>query len=327
MIRTNRNAAHKVLEARLLRHLLHLPAGATAAAPSGSTPAASTLSVEPTRLASPLFIVAAPRSGSTLLFETLAATPQLHTLGGEAHWLIEGSEELRPGAAGIYSNRLDAEHATSAVAQRIIDRVLRNLQDSQGQPANAAGGSIRLLEKTPKNALRIPFLNAVFPDARFIFLWRDPRENLASIIEAWRSGNWTTYAELPGWDGPWSLLLPPGWQALRGRPVGEVAAFQWESANRIVLDDLSRLAPGRWTPVGYSELVSQPEATVRRLCGFAGLEFDAALAERTAAPLPLARYTHTPPAADKWRAHEGVIESVLPRVEATWKRLRAMGSG
>jgi hypothetical protein len=326
VIRTNHNAVHKVLEARVLRHLLHLPVGATAAPTSSATPAPSTPSVEPARLASPLFIVAAPRSGSTLLFETLAATPQLHTLGGEAHWLIEGSEELRPGAAGVESNRLDATHATSAMAQRIVDRVLRNLQDSRGQPVNASDESIRLLEKTPKNALRIPFLDAVFPDARFIFLWRDPRENLASIIEAWRSGNWTTYAELPDWEGPWSLLLPPGWRALRGHPIAEVAAFQWETANRIVLDDLGRLAPERWTAVGYAELLSQPQATIRRLCAFAALEFDAALAERTSAPLPLSRHTHTPPAAGKWRAHESAIEGVLPRVEATWKRLQALAA-
>jgi hypothetical protein len=172
--------------------------------------------------------------------------------------------------------------------------------------------------------LRIPFLDTVFPDARFIFLWRDPRENLGSIIEAWRSGNWITYTELPGWDGPWSLLLPPGWQALRGHPVAEVAAFQWESANRIVLDDLGRLAPERWTAVGYAELLSQPEATIRRLCAFAALEFDAALAERTSAPLPLSRYTQTPPAAGKWQAHEDAIQRVLPKVDATWRRLQAL---
>ena len=47
-------------------------------------------------------------------------------------------------------------------------------------------------------------------DARFIFLWRDPRENLGSIMDAWHAGGWVTYRALPGWDGPWSLLLPPG---------------------------------------------------------------------------------------------------------------------
>ncbi|HJS22560.1 MAG TPA: sulfotransferase [Steroidobacteraceae bacterium] len=323
--RTNGVAAHTVLEARLLRHLLHLPARAAAASSQGtSTPSATP--VEQSRLKSPLFIVAAPRSGSTLLFETLAVSPQLHTLGGEAHWLIEGSEELRPGAPGVDSNRLDAGHATGPIAQRIIDRVLRNLQDSQGQPAKAGPDPIRLLEKTPKNALRIPFFDAVFPDARFILLWRDPRENLASIIEAWRSGSWMTYGELPDWEGPWSLLLPPGWQSLRGQPLEEVAAFQWECANRIALDDLGRVAPGRWTCVRYSDLVERAGETISRICAFAGIAFDAALVERTAAQLPLSRYTQSPPAAEKWRAHEDAIQRVLAKVEATWQRLREKGS-
>ena len=75
----------------------------------------------------------------------------------------------------------------------------------------------------------------MFPDARFIVLWRDPRENLGSIMEAWRSGRWKTYNGLPGFDGPWSLLLPPGWHAMNGRPLEDIAAFQWDQTYRIVL--------------------------------------------------------------------------------------------
>jgi hypothetical protein len=111
---------------------------------------------------------------------------------------------------------------------------------------------------------------------------------------------------------------------VRGRPLEEVAAFQWDSANRIVLDDLGRLARGRWTSLRYSDLVSQPRETIRRLCEFAGIEFDAALSERTAGALPLSRYTQTAPAPDKWRAHGEAIERVLPKVEATWQRLQAL---
>jgi hypothetical protein len=324
-VRSNSIAAHKVLEARLLRHALHLPESASADASKGSA-SVFTRSAEQAQLKAPLFIVAAPRSGSTLLFETLARTPQLHTLGGEAHWLVEGLPELRPGAPAIESNRLTAAQAEGAVARRVIDGVLRNLQDHLGRPANLARDCIRLLEKTPKNALRIPFFNAVFPDARFIFLWRDPRENLASIIEAWRSGNWTTYPQLPGWDGPWSMLLPPGWQALRGQPLAQVAAYQWESANRIALEDLAALDHGRWTSLRYSDLVSEPRDTVRRLCEFAGIEFDAALARLVAEPLPLSRYTQTPPAAEKWRAHEDAIIKALPQVDATWQRLQVLAA-
>ena len=85
-----------------------------------------------------------------------------------------------------------------------------------------ADAPVRMLEKTPKNALRVPFLARVFPEARFIYLHRDPRPVLASMMEAWQSGRFRTYPNLPGWTGlPWSLLLVPGWRDLLGRPLHE----------------------------------------------------------------------------------------------------------
>ena len=82
-----------------------------------------------------------------------------------------------------------------------------------------------MLEKTPKNALRVPFLDACFPDAIFIYLYRDPRETLGSMMEAWLSGAFQTYPELPGWEGPpWSLLLVPGWRELIGTPLPELSS-------------------------------------------------------------------------------------------------------
>src|SRR5882757_2864001 len=63
----------------------------------------------PKSLESPIFIVAAPRSGSTLLFETLARSESLCSVGGEAHWLVENHKDLRPGEPGVDSNRLTAD--------------------------------------------------------------------------------------------------------------------------------------------------------------------------------------------------------------------------
>ena len=105
----------------------------------------------------------------------------------------------------------------------------------------APSGSGTVLGKDAKKFIAYFFPAQVFPDARFIFLWRDPRENLSSIMEAWRSGNWITYSALPGWDGPWSLLLPPGWPSLRSASLETIAARQWQSANEIALDDLALL--------------------------------------------------------------------------------------
>ena len=323
VMRTNGARALHVLEARVLKHLVADDAVTPVAVPA-VTQAAVKAVMRASRdrlLAKPVFIVAAPRSGSTLLFETLACTPGFNSFGGEAHWLIEDLETLRPGAPGLDSNRLTAAQATPDVIAAIRQTAAIRLQ---GPESLAPAEGARLLEKTPKNSLRIPFLRQVFPDARFIFLWRDPRENLSSIMEAWRAGGWITYESLPGWDGPWSLLLPPGWQCLRGAPLESVAAHQWRSANEIALDDLESLPREQWTAVACRDLVADPAATVRRLCEFTGVPFDAALLARTARVLPLSRYTHTPPAPDKWRRNEAAIERVLPDLEACWRRLRAL---
>jgi hypothetical protein len=269
----------------------------------------------------PVFIVSAPRSGSTLLFETLACTPQLWTVGGEAHWLVEGFDHLGPGAPGIDDNRIDARHATPEVAAELKQRLVERLRGPSGEPVPSHAAALRILEKTPKNALRIPFFAKIFPDAHFVFLWRDPRENLSSIMEAWRSGGWVTYSDVPDWDGDWSLLLPPGWRALRGRSLAEIASFQWECTNRIALDDLSLLPKSQWTVVNYEAFLSDTLGSVRRLCEFSGIEFDEALRKRVSMPLPSSRHTLTKPDPHKWRKNKESIDIELPKLRHTWDRL------
>jgi hypothetical protein len=261
----------------------------------------------------PVFILGAPRSGTTLLFETLAKAAGVWTVGGESHAVIEGIPELQPGHGGRDSNRLLATDATPEIKRSLCQRFLQQLRDRDGHAwVESNPGRIRMLEKTPKNALRIPFLNAVYPDSLFIYLYRDPRRNISSIMESWRSGRYVTYHALPDWEGPWSLLLPPGWRELRGRSLAELAAFQWESANRYILEDLGCLAPARWMAVDFSTFVRDPSGHVRRLCEFSGIEFDPALSRATSQPLPLSRSTLTPPDTGKWRKNEEEIASVLP---------------
>src|SRR5205085_12244330 len=113
--------------------------------------------------------------------------------------------------------------------------------------------------KTPKNSLRVPFLAAAFPDARFVYLYRDARESISSILDGWRSGRFVTYPELPGWTGlPWSFLLTPGWRDWNGMPIAEVAARQWATCVRVLLDDLDALEPERWCVASYDRLVAEP---------------------------------------------------------------------
>jgi len=183
---------------------------------------------------------------------------------------------------------------------------------------------VRLLEKTPKNALRVPFLLEVFPDAQFIFLHREPRANLSSMMQAWRARGWVTYRQLPGWPGPWSLLLPPGYERLQGRPLEEVVAFQWRVANDTILDDLADLPSERWVATRYEALVANPRAEIAKLLGFAGLPMDARLEAYLAKPLPLSKHTQTRPEPEKWRQNEREVERMMPQLEAIAARLAAL---
>lgn len=270
----------------------------------------------------PLIILTAPRSGSTLLFETLQQSHVLMSLGGESHSIIEAISALNPTSGQIDSNRLDASHATGETISIIHRQFSQHLCDVSGRKP-APDVAIRLLEKTPKNALRLPFFDKIFPDARYVFLYRDPREAISSIIECWQNGNWVTYPTLTGWDGGWSFLLPPNWQQLRAKPLAEVAAFQWQEANRFIVNDLATIDSSRWMAMNYADFLANPKHSIERIALFADIPFDQGLHQRTSGDLPHSRLTLTPPHADKWRRNETVM---LPYLEAAMAQFEAIKS-
>jgi len=274
----------------------------------------------PPVLERPVIILSAPRAGSTLLFETLAQAAGVYTIGGESHQLIESIAALRPGRGVVNSNRLTRRDATTAIVTELRQRFAGRIADRDQQPP-ASGARVRLLEKTPKNALRVPFLLEVFPDAQFVFLQRDPRTNLSSMMEAWRGKGWITYRQLPGWPGPWSLLLPPGYERLQGKPLEEVVAWQWRVANETILDDLADLPRDRWATVRYESLLADPRTEIARILEFAGLAMDERLAAYLAKPLPLSKYTQSKPDPGKWKKNEKEIGRVMPQLEEVARRL------
>ena len=273
----------------------------------------------------PVFIMAAPRSCSTLLFETMSRSAHLWSIGDESHQLIEQFPPLNP-LAEADSNRVTAEPLQGAIGEE-LGRSLRrafalNLRDRDGARPPPEG-SVRLLEKTPKNALRIPFLAALYPDALFIHLVRDPKENIASIIDAWRSRRFVTYPTIATANGPWSLLLPPGWRDQLQAPLPEVAAFQWWSANQYILDDLAAIPRERRCTVNASELLADPRALAERLCRFIDIPMDDKFATGLLQPLPLSMYTLHAPQADKWRRHGGSMHRLWPQISPLIHRLNA----
>ncbi len=276
----------------------------------------------------PVIILAAPRSGSTLLFEILSQAANAWSIGNESHTVIESFKKFSPTSGLCNSNRLDENDADRESLVAIRKYFYSQLRNRDGQRISDTDIQDPLMiEKTPKNALRIPFLNKMFPDAYYIFLYRNPRENISSIMDGWKSGRFETYANLPGRKSVWSFLLPPGWEKMHNKSLEEIAYFQWKSANSIILNDLQSLIPTeRWTSVSYSNIVNNTESSIKELCDFCGLEFDTTLQKTCKDSLKMSRYTLSTPSPTKWHKHAKELSRVIPSAKHTLKKIQQIAN-
>jgi uncharacterized protein (TIGR03032 family) len=227
------------------------------------------------RLAAPIFLVGAPQSGDAALLASLAhASGVWHVLTPST--FLDTIPAVDAAARDHESHRLTAADAPD-LTDAAQEALTAALVDRERRPAAQADGALLAVAAGSRLALRVPFLNAVFPDARFVFLTRAPEEAVAEMLVGWRSQTMVSVPELPGWDGPWSLPLVPGWQALRGEPLEVVVAEQWRAITEVLLDDLEALAPERWSIADHASLLADPRGELRRLCAVLGIPYDQAL--------------------------------------------------
>jgi hypothetical protein len=147
----------------------------------------------------------------------------------------------------------------------------------------------------------------LFPDARFIYLKRDGRENVNSLINAWRTPRYRTY-DLPephaiGGVDPrwWKFVLYPGWRDDREGPVEVVCAKQWIASNQHALRSFAEVDADRFMEITYEDLVDEPVERVGRVMEFLGLDYEAPVRAKAAATATTPINVVTPPEPGKWR--------------------------
>ncbi|MDP9234505.1 MAG: sulfotransferase [Actinomycetota bacterium] len=263
----------------------------------------------------PIFIIGAPRSGTSLLYSILRASSLVANWPGEAHEVWEA--DYHPAMRAWDSNELGADDVTAAAAARIRRRFFL-----------AVGGQRRLLDKTPRNSLRVPFVETLFPDASYVFLKRDGRDNVNSLINAWRTPRYRTYRlpqphSIPGVDPQWwKFVLYPGWRQDTAGPLELVCAKQWVASNRGAMEASAAITKDRWIEVRYEDLVDRPESEIARVLDALGLPYEEKVRERAAAIRSTPINVVTAPEPGKWRRenpHE--IDSVLWLIEPTMREL------
>jgi len=185
-------------------------------------------------MSGPVFIIAPLRFGGALLADALA-----RSAGGlAARGRIDAAIKARCG---------ERERLTAADSTPEIVAALR---------ADLASGA-RLLDASPRHASRVPFLQAVFPDGRFVYVYREPRRAVYDL------GNLHDVS-------------------------AEELTQPWCAVTNMLLDDLEQLPPGSWMIAAYDAIVEQPETAIARVADFLELSWDGMLPPK---PEPL----KTPP--------------------------------
>lgn len=206
-----------------------------------------------------LLVIGPPRSGSTLLMRMLSShsaiysRPEPHVFGPLAHLGYFDTVEKAP-----YDQFQAADAMRAIVAelpggeQDYVDACRAYVDILYGRLLAARGGGKRFfLDKTPANALVLPFITRLYPHARYVVLTRHPAAVFSSFANSFFDGDFEA--------------------AHRFNPILE----RYVPAMARLLRDAS--VP--LVQVGYEQLVSDPEGEMKRVCDFLGIGFEPGMIE------------------------------------------------
>jgi hypothetical protein len=203
----------------------------------------------------PIFLLGAPRSGTTFLGTCLAELPEL----SYHQEPVATKAAARYVATGLWSGRK---------ARRFYRTVYKWLMRIH------CDGDLRLAEKTPRNAFLVGFLREAFPDAQFVHIIRDGRDAALSYSKK----PWLSAASAG------SARREPG-----GYPYGPTARFwvepartnqfetttdlhrciwAWRRHTESVLQEAETLPSCQYHELRYEALAEHPHATAERLLDY-----------------------------------------------------------
>lgn len=206
-----------------------------------------------------VFIVSPPRSGSTLLMRMLAAhsqiysRPEPHVMPPLAHLgyydtvdaapfdHLQAAAAIREFVADLPRGEQDYLDACRAYADTLYGRML----------AARGPGKRYFVDKTPANALVLPFLTKLYPQARYVVLLRHPAAIFSSYANSFFDGDYSAARRF---------------NPILERYVPAIARFLREASVPI-------------ERVQYEVLVQQPESAMRRLCQFLEVPFESDMIE------------------------------------------------
>jgi sulfotransferase family protein len=235
---------------------------------------------------SPIFVVGPSRSGTTLVRRVLNCHSDV-SIAPETHYF----DDLRPrlGQRAVAplqrADKERVEHYFLALSEKVyghegdpsrstIDVAdLRDEARSLGGTADAYFaafcrlrmrwlGRSRWGEKTPRHVFRIDDMRAAWPEAQVVCIVRDPRAAVASYRDWKRGKEPSNSADRARVTRSYNVVLNS--LLVKGAMVAEEKALRDHGSGYVRL-------------VRYEDVVSEPEAAVRALAHWLGLEYEPAM--------------------------------------------------
>lgn len=184
--------------------------------------------------APPIFVVGAPRSGTTLLRSIIDAHPNICCPTWETA-IFETFAQMFRGDVNIGfaegSNFPITRDELLAWCRRSADELMGMLTRGTGKP--------RWAEKTPAHVFHLGLIHDVYPDAQFIHIIRNGRDTVRSLQSM-----------------PWAPRQIR-WSCRR-----------WVQSVQAGREAGRQLPPAQYMEVRYEDLISAPEPKVKAVCEF-----------------------------------------------------------
>ncbi|HRD51861.1 MAG TPA: sulfotransferase [Flavobacteriales bacterium] len=262
-----------------------------------------------------IFIIGAPRSGTTWLHRMLEQHPDIATAPRE---LTLFSRYLAPAYASF---RKEKGHMDRGDWQQGLPMLMSEAEFTDGLRAiteavyqrvlSKKPGASLILDKHPGYTFHLPLIEQLMPGGRYIHLLRDGRETAISMLNA---------REKLGF----------------GARTMEDAAREWAESVQLAQLHGARVGESHFMELRYEDLVRNAEAGLAEILGFCGLPADQGWCARIAEENQVERkqvsggdsslneLRKTPGAI--WRTRMGLRQRyVFDRVAGAW--LRACGYG
>jgi Sulfotransferase family len=218
-----------------------------------------------TSIKSPVFILGCGRSGTTILGNLLAQLSSVTYLHEARDLWTSAYPET-----DVWTEHAVARHGKLVFTESDENpRKTRALKKLFALELRKSRRPI-LVEKLPINNFRLPFIRRMFPDCRFIHIWRNGLEVARSIESMSIQGRWfrpdqyrwnllAEYAQ----SMPETAHLPALCQS-----DYEKGLLEWRVSTEAATSFLGRLPQDNWLEVSYSTFVADPFGTNERLTDF-----------------------------------------------------------